>query len=343
MIVGAKQLRSCSMLYSDTGTQLLRPPTHRRAARDVVYCARCRCNVGHRGRPTGRPYGVDDGIDRIAYHCNASPSSTPWRRGVSHTPSMGCNAPHRTQCIATSSHRGRRCDDAALRPLAPLNPLSASAVPPPSPPPERPRHDCQPLHPGQPGGQNPKHDVARSFLWYAVCCARCLSSGVAAERSNEDVDSVRRLIAPPVFAGDEERSQAAEVLNALLLAMLAACVLCAVVAPLARPTSALRLIIVGLLLLWLLAMLFLMRRGHLRLASGATIAGLWIILIARGRERRRGALPGIRRLYDPGAGGRAAPGHAPCDRGRCRVRRVWPGAGLRRARLARTPPSRPTP
>jgi two-component system cell cycle sensor histidine kinase/response regulator CckA len=89
---------------------------------------------------------------------------------------------------------------------------------------------------------------------------------------------MRRLIAPPVFAGDEEKSQAAEVLNALLLAMLVACVLYAVVAPLATPTSVRRLGIAGLLLSWLLAMLSLMRRGHLRFASSATIAGVWAIL-----------------------------------------------------------------
>jgi len=85
---------------------------------------------------------------------------------------------------------------------------------------------------------------------------------------------MRRLIAPPMFAGDVEKTQAAEVLNAVLLAMLVACVLYGVVAPLTTAIYLRHLGIAGLLVLWLLGMLFLMHRGHLRFASGATIVGI---------------------------------------------------------------------
>jgi two-component system, cell cycle sensor histidine kinase and response regulator CckA len=89
---------------------------------------------------------------------------------------------------------------------------------------------------------------------------------------------VRRLIAPPVFAGEEEQTQAAEVLNAVLLAMLLGCVLYVSIVPLVTAIYLRRLAIAGVLILWLLSMLLLMRRGRLRLASGATVVGLWAIL-----------------------------------------------------------------
>ncbi|HET9221807.1 MAG TPA: ATP-binding protein, partial [Roseiflexaceae bacterium] len=89
---------------------------------------------------------------------------------------------------------------------------------------------------------------------------------------------MRRLIAPPVFAGDEEQTQAAQVLNAVLLALLLGCVLYVGVVPLVTSNYLHRLTIVGAVILWLLGMLLLMRRGRLRLASGATVVGLWVAL-----------------------------------------------------------------
>jgi PAS domain S-box-containing protein len=89
---------------------------------------------------------------------------------------------------------------------------------------------------------------------------------------------MRRLIAPPVFADDEEKTQAAQVLNAALLTMLVACLLYSLVAPIATTIDLGRLGLAGLLVLWLLGMLLLMHRGHLRLASSITIAGMWLIL-----------------------------------------------------------------
>ncbi|HET9223453.1 MAG TPA: hypothetical protein VFO07_13160, partial [Roseiflexaceae bacterium] len=99
-----------------------------------------------------------------------------------------------------------------------------------------------------------------------------------AKRSNEYADSDASLDRPPVFAGDEEQTQAAQVLNAVLLAPLLGYVLYVVVVPLVTATYLRRLMIVGALILWLLGMLLLMRRGRLRLASGATVVGLWVAL-----------------------------------------------------------------
>jgi two-component system, cell cycle sensor histidine kinase and response regulator CckA len=92
------------------------------------------------------------------------------------------------------------------------------------------------------------------------------------------VTQMRHLIAPPVFEGDAEKTQAAEVLNAVLLAMLAGCTLYGIIIPLAAAAYVRRLAIDGGLILWLLGMLFLSRRGYVRQASSATIIGVWVIL-----------------------------------------------------------------
>jgi PAS domain S-box-containing protein len=89
---------------------------------------------------------------------------------------------------------------------------------------------------------------------------------------------MRRLIAPPAFAGDEEQTQVAEILNVILLALLFGSVLYSAAVPFATTIYLRRLLIAGALLLWLLGMLLLMRRGQLRLASGGTIVGLWVVL-----------------------------------------------------------------
>lgn len=197
MIVGAKQLRPCLMLYRETGAQLLRPRRCDIARRCIAvppapHCVRCRCNVLHRGRFTNRPYVAMRSIARIMLH------RMHWRSTIV---AMRCADDRRgrgdtriARNAINAMHRGRRCDDAALR-------LSASAVPPPSPPPEGPRHDCQPLHPGQPGGLNPNHNVYAPFCGMLCATPDCLSSGVAAERSNEDVGSVAPLDRPSGVCG----------------------------------------------------------------------------------------------------------------------------------------------
>src|SRR4051812_1531471 len=89
---------------------------------------------------------------------------------------------------------------------------------------------------------------------------------------------MRRLIAPSVFAGDEEKTQAADLLNTTLLAILVGTALYCVVAPIVAVIFVRRLIIAGALILLSAAMLFWMRRGYVRFTSVATVSGVWAML-----------------------------------------------------------------
>ncbi len=86
------------------------------------------------------------------------------------------------------------------------------------------------------------------------------------------IDRVRHLIAPPMFEGDEEKAYAARLLNTALLAILAGALLYNVFTPLIMPFALHRVIISGAIVGLLLAMLSLLRRGHIYGASCGTVA-----------------------------------------------------------------------
>jgi len=94
------------------------------------------------------------------------------------------------------------------------------------------------------------------------------------------VTSIRLLLAPPLFADDEEKTRVASVLNTLLLSLMAAAVAYAVVAPIVATNPARRVLIAGPVILVMPALLLVMRRGYVRLAGVVLNAGLWLIATA---------------------------------------------------------------
>ncbi|MFL5803024.1 MAG: two-component system sensor histidine kinase NtrB [Roseiflexaceae bacterium] len=89
---------------------------------------------------------------------------------------------------------------------------------------------------------------------------------------------VQRLVAPPIFEGDEEKTYAARLLNTALLTLLAGTLLYSVLAPLVAAFLVRRLAIDGAMIGLLIGMLLALRRGHVRFAGRATVAGIWVLL-----------------------------------------------------------------
>jgi len=92
-------------------------------------------------------------------------------------------------------------------------------------------------------------------------------------------DNIRRRLAPPVFAGDEEKTRVAALLNATLWIFMALDI-AAVLVFLFLPNLVQSLPIIGLLILGEVISLWLMQRGHLSAASLLFLAGIWILMTA---------------------------------------------------------------
>ncbi|HLG13818.1 MAG TPA: ATP-binding protein [Blastocatellia bacterium] len=88
---------------------------------------------------------------------------------------------------------------------------------------------------------------------------------------------IRRVLAPPVFQGDEDRTRTAAHLNAIVLGALAVIVLytvvVAVIAPPSRPMWNVARVV------FLIGVLILMRRGHVRLACSLGVTAAWVVQI----------------------------------------------------------------
>src|SRR4030095_4697200 len=87
---------------------------------------------------------------------------------------------------------------------------------------------------------------------------------------------IRRVLAPPIFEGDVEKTRAAWLLNIILLSLLTR----AIVIRLITGTEPPRPSFVVPFVLLLLVMMAVMRTGAVRLASVITIAGFWLSLSA---------------------------------------------------------------
>jgi len=92
-------------------------------------------------------------------------------------------------------------------------------------------------------------------------------------------DNIRRLLTPPVFAGDEEKTRHASLLNATLWIFMAVDIAFALAA-LFLPTLVQSLPILGLLILVNVISLWLMHRGHLSAASLLPLTSIWILMAA---------------------------------------------------------------
>ena len=88
---------------------------------------------------------------------------------------------------------------------------------------------------------------------------------------------LRKILAPPVFEGDEDKTRTAHALNTVLLTILVVALLGAFAAPfVARPLDTV-IIIVPLVVL-ASASLALMRSGRVRPAAGLFVFGLWVFI-----------------------------------------------------------------
>jgi PAS domain S-box-containing protein len=92
------------------------------------------------------------------------------------------------------------------------------------------------------------------------------------------MNHVRRLVAPPIFEDDQEKTYAAGLLHTALLSILAGTLLYSLLAPFVVPFFVRRLAIDAVMIGLLLAMLLALRRGHVRFASYTTVAGIWMLL-----------------------------------------------------------------
>lgn len=89
---------------------------------------------------------------------------------------------------------------------------------------------------------------------------------------------IRRLLAPPVFEGDEDKTRMAMLLNTILLVLLARAVLFRGISWLEEAAQSPRPGLFVPLTVLLLGMIFLMRRGYVRLASVITVISFWLSL-----------------------------------------------------------------
>ncbi len=88
---------------------------------------------------------------------------------------------------------------------------------------------------------------------------------------------LRRLLAAPTFA-DEEQNRVATILHTILLAVTAICVLAGAVQVLALQQTQASMLVYPALLLACLALLALVRRGHLQTAGSAFLLCLWAVI-----------------------------------------------------------------
>jgi signal transduction histidine kinase len=86
---------------------------------------------------------------------------------------------------------------------------------------------------------------------------------------------IRKLLSPPVFPGDEEKTRIADLLNAILLSVLSVAVMFGIPAVIITPTL-IRILVELALILALVSLLVLLRSGRVRLASAILSTALLI-------------------------------------------------------------------
>lgn len=101
-------------------------------------------------------------------------------------------------------------------------------------------------------------------------------------------------MAPPVFGGEEEKTQAAGLLHTILLTILGATILYGLFTPL-PPNAALgRLFYLSAFIGFSLALLYLTRRGQVRFAAAFLVIGMWLLLTI---SLMRGGISGAYSAY----------------------------------------------
>ncbi len=92
-------------------------------------------------------------------------------------------------------------------------------------------------------------------------------------------ENITRLLSPPVFAGDEEKTRVAALLNAILWIFIFICFAAALLF-FFLPNPELSMPLVGVFLLVNAGLLWMMRRGHISAASLWFLIGFWILMTA---------------------------------------------------------------
>ncbi len=91
---------------------------------------------------------------------------------------------------------------------------------------------------------------------------------------------IRKLLVPPVFEGDEDKTRVARLLNILLLSILAILVPITIIAPITLPQPLLGLAIPGSMTLLTCIALWLMHRGRVQLASAILLSMEWLVYLS---------------------------------------------------------------
>jgi signal transduction histidine kinase len=92
------------------------------------------------------------------------------------------------------------------------------------------------------------------------------------------ITRIRKILTAPYFEGEEEKTRAARLLNVILLTCMAISLAVGVVSTVLSPSPTFSLITIGLILLAQIGTLLVMRRGHVRFASGLLSTTLWVIV-----------------------------------------------------------------
>jgi hypothetical protein len=90
---------------------------------------------------------------------------------------------------------------------------------------------------------------------------------------------IRRLITPPVFEGDEDKTRTARVLHRVLLTIIVVALLSVLVTPFVPRASDVAVIVPPLVILASVG-LALVQSGRLQLASWLSLSGLWVFITA---------------------------------------------------------------
>jgi GAF domain-containing protein len=93
---------------------------------------------------------------------------------------------------------------------------------------------------------------------------------------------MRRWLAPPVFAGDVERNRVARLANVILLATVGMISLASLIVVLTLRNYVVMGVTFVCLIVPVISALFILRRGHVRVASLITSLTLWLVLVVMG-------------------------------------------------------------
>src|SRR5512134_1161396 len=90
-------------------------------------------------------------------------------------------------------------------------------------------------------------------------------------------ERIKQLLAPPIFEGEEEKTRIAGLIHTIAMSALVIAILFLTLLPIFAPERNQRLYIIGIAVLLLGGIVFIVRRGWVRIASYSLTASLWLI------------------------------------------------------------------